>query len=150
MKTIGPFAFVVTIAFSVIGCSKSATSPTNNNSNTNTATLITSGAWKITAYTQKTEDKTANFDGIDFTFKSDGTLQASGANTASGSWAYAAAVSNYYSNSASSPTLTINLGNSSPFNRISKTWDVGDVTASTIKLSNHEVAEDEHVTFTKK
>ena len=59
-------------------CSKSYNAPANTNNPVDTSlkAQIISGTWIVKSYTQRTEDKTAQFAGVVFTFSSNGTLTA--------------------------------------------------------------------------
>jgi len=140
---------VITIAMLLlillIGCKKSYNTPGTNNNN---VPSVTNGTWTITSYTQRTENKTGDFSGINFTFSSDGKVVASGAYSASGSWSSTPASTDYYGNSTVA-SFTINLGSSSPFNKLSKSWNIGEQATTVLRLDNKETTEDEHITFSK-
>lgn len=127
-------------------CTKDSATPSG--STDNTASVVSAGNWSITSYTQRTEDKTNSFAGVTFTFSNDGKLTATGSNSATGTWVVTPASTGYYG--SSTPTITISLGGSSPFNRLSKTWKIAEQTGTTLRLDHPEVAEDEHITFSKK
>jgi RNA binding exosome subunit len=130
-----------------IGCKKYSASTSNNNSNS-IAGVISEGTWTISSYTQRTEDKSAMFTGINFIFSSDGKLSASGTKIANGTWVYSPASTGYYGNTLA--TFSINLGTTSPFDKLSKAWNIGEQNNTVLRLDNPETTEDEHVTFLKK
>src|SRR4051812_29723928 len=133
----------------ISACKKESATPANNTPS-NTSAVVEAGTWVVSSFTEKAEDKTASFAGIDFTFKSDGTLTATGNKTTTGTWIAADPVTGYYGSPSSVATFTISAGNDNPFNRLNSTWNVIEQTASTIKLDDREASEDKHVTFTKK
>ena len=131
-----------------ISCKKySSSAPASTTSNNPTGN-ITSGTWSITSFTQKTEDKTSTFAGINFVFSSDGKLIASGTNAANGTWVFTEASTGYYGNAKE--TFSINLGINAPFNKLSKTWNIAEQNSTTLRLDNPQALEDEHVSFSKK
>jgi len=109
---------------------------------------VTSGTWQISSFTQRTEDKTSDFAGLDFTFADSSKLIVSGNENFSGTWSYTAPSTGYYG--SANGGFSINLGTGSPFQRLSRSWNVASQTATVIKLDASEATEDEHVTFTKK
>lgn len=140
------FLSISIIAF-FSACTKDDAAPATNNETA--AAVVTQGTWRITSFTQKTEDKTSDFAGVSFTFSNDGTLTASGTKTATGTWVSAPPVTGYYSNDSSLGTLSISIATGSPFNRLTETWHIVERSNTTVKLDHREAAEDEHVTFSK-
>ena len=134
-------------------CSKSYNAPPNatTTADTTVKTQITSGTWIISSFTQRTEDKTSQFAGVVFTFSSDGTLIATdkNGNKINGSWAFSPSTVGYYGGPPSKASITLNVGMSSPFDRLTKVWNVASNTATQLKIDNPEPVEDEHVQFTK-
>lgn len=149
MKSFARFALLLSIplATSLTSCKKSAVTPATDNTSTITSATISAGTWMITSYTERSENKTDNYSGINFQFNSDSTLIASGAKSASGTWVILPPSNGYYGSSQA--TLTMSLGNSSPFNRLNRIWNIVEKTASTIRLDNRETTQDEHITFSK-
>jgi hypothetical protein len=116
------------------------------------APLFTKGSWTVTQLSQRSEDKTSQLAGYVFTFTKtsdeSGTVVASrNGSSVSGSWSHRPAV-NYYG-ATSTEAIVLSFGASSAFARISKLWNVGSITASTMSLDNPELAEDEHLVFSK-
>jgi len=131
------------------GCKKSGTA--NNNTDTTVSTpFMSSGAWNISSFTQKMEDKTADFSGMDFSFSGDGKVTVTGLKSADGTWSYSPAVTGYYGTTGTSATFTLNIVSGSTFTNLSRTWNVGTHSATSLQLNHPEALEDEHVTFTKK
>ena len=145
-------AFLCLFIFS--SCSKSSSDSTGNTTspNVNPGNTIVSGTWKIGSYTQRTEDKTAQFEGYSFTFSTGGLLTAVKAgNATSVTWSYQPSIVGYYGNTATNASFTINLGTASPLSRLTRTWNVDTtkITSSSIRLINPEVQDDEQITFSK-
>jgi hypothetical protein len=148
MKKITQSTIFLAMFLFLYSCAKDSTTPAS--STDNTASVVSAGTWTITSYTQRTEDKTNTFAGVTFTFSSDGQLTAAGTNSAAGTWIVTPASTGYYGSSSSLATFTINLGTSSPFNKLTKAWNIAEQTSTTVKLDNREPTEDEHITFSKK
>jgi hypothetical protein len=111
--------------------------------------VMPAGSWSIGSFRQRTEDKTSSFKNTTFVFKADGTVTATqdGVQT-KGTWVYSPAVTYYGGNGVAS--VTINMGQSKPFDRLTETWNVNSVSTSTsLQLDHKEPAEDEHVSFVK-
>jgi hypothetical protein len=149
MKKIIQTSGVLTMFLFLIACKKESNSPDANNTTT-TASTVMEGSWTITSYTQRTENKTNNYAGINFSFSNDGKLVATGTNSAAGTYSITPPSTGYYSSSSSVATFTINLGTSSPFNKLTNVWNVAEQTSTTLRLDNREITEDEHITFSKK
>ena len=140
------------ISAMLASCSKSYNAPPNATATVDTTlkTQIISGTWIITAYTQRTEDKTSQFAGVVFTFSHDGTLIADkNGNKTNGTWSYSPSTVGYYGGPPSKASMTINLGATSPFDRLNKIWNVASSTSTQVKMDNPEPVEDEHVQFSK-
>jgi hypothetical protein len=146
MKKITQSTIVLAMFMFLYSCTKDSTTPAS--STDNTAPVVSAGTWAVTSYNQRTEDKTSTFAGITFTFSTDGNLTATGANSATGTWAISPASTGYYG--SSTPTITINLGTSSPFNKLTRTWKIAEQTGTALRLDHPEATEDEHITFSKK
>jgi hypothetical protein len=133
-------------------CSKSYNAPpnTNNPVDTTLKTQVISGTWIIKSYTQRTEDKTSQFASTVFTFSSNGTLTANkNGNITNGTWSYTPSSVGYYGGPPSKASVTLNLGAASPFDRLTKIWNVASNTDTLLKLDNPEPVEDEHVQFSR-
>jgi len=133
-------------------CSKSYVSPNTTTATSPTSadltTVLTSGIWVVSSFTQKTEDKTSKFSNIFFTFSANGTLTATdNGNTTNGTWNYTPAVTYY--GSTSKAAIAINIGTGNPLVLLTKTWNLIASTSSTIKIDSPEILEDEHVQFSK-
>ncbi|MBS1598836.1 MAG: hypothetical protein JST75_11485 [Bacteroidetes bacterium] len=145
--------YLAAIAVAMIigtSCKKSYTSPGSNSGTDSVTNIVTNGTWIISSYTQKVEDKTNTFAGITFVFSSDGKLTADDkGNKTTGSWSTTPYTPGYYGGPAALATLTISMGTASPFNKIDKSWNVGEKSNSSFKLDNKEPLEDEHLVFSK-
>ena len=142
------------VAASILtSCSKSYVAPNTTAATSPTSadltTVLTSGSWVVSSFTQKTEDKTSKFSNMVFTFSANGVLTATdNGNTTSGTWNYTPAVTYY--GSSSKAAIAINIGTSNPLVLLTKTWNLISSTSSTIKIDSPEILEDEHVQFSKK
>jgi hypothetical protein len=144
---------LVVAASILASCSKSSVPPNNTTATSPTSTdltaALTSGNWVVSSFLQKTEDKTSKFSNIVFTFSANGTLNASdNGNTTTGTWSYTPAVTYY--GSTSKAAIAINIGTSNPLVLLTKTWNLISSTSSTFKIDSPEIAEDEHVQFSKR
>ena len=143
---------LVSAAILLAGCSDSSGNP-NDPASSNTVTpVITTGSWVVASLVQRTENKTSQFSGyiLKFTATSaeSGTVTATrNGSTVSGTWTHAPAVT-YYGNAATE-SIVLDLGKSSPLDRLTDTWNVVSATSATLTLVHPEVAEDEHLVLTK-
>lgn len=143
------FTLVIAAIISCSSCKKSDSAPANTVSANDTLTAaLTSGSWVVASLTQKKEDNTSKFAGYIFKFSAGGKLTASlnGVETA-GSWSYTPAVTYY--GSSSKEAIVINLGADNLFRRVSKTWNIISKSATSVKMDNPEVLEDEHLQLQK-
>lgn len=150
MKIVLTFCIAGLLMILVVGCKKYNNPANTNNITDPVASVVSSGTWTVSSYMQRTENKTSDFNGINFVFSSDGKLNATGSNTASGSWSSSPATAGYFGGPPSAATFTINLGANTPFNRLSKAWNVAEQSSTLLKLDNPEPVEDEHVALIKK
>jgi hypothetical protein len=149
------FSFVFAVSL-FTSCNKNdagITQPQDNNTPTNSSATVVSGSFVLSSFVQKAEDKTRQFDGYIFTFNTTGTnagtvTAVKGSSSVNGTWTYSPAVTYYGSTSKTS--ITISMGASTPFILLNKTWNVDSTSTSTkMALSSPELAENEHVEFTK-
>ena len=147
---------LVSAAILLAGCSNSSGSPTGPTSPTTSDTVtpfIATGNWVVASLVQRTEDKTSQFSGYTFKFTSTGTdngtvtATRNGA-TVNGIWSHAPSVT-YYGSTPSTESIALNLGTSTPFDRLTKTWNVVSTTSVTFTLVSPEVLEDTHLVLTK-
>lgn len=130
-------------------CKKTDSAPVNTVAANDTLTAaLTSGSWVVASLMQKKEDNTARFAGYIFKFSVGGKLTASlnGVET-QGSWSYTPAVTYY--GSSSKEAMVINLGADNLFRRVSKTWNIISKSATSVKMDNPEILEDEHLQLQK-
>lgn len=122
-------------------CTREAVSPANNSSNNTAGAVssnITNGTWVITSHTERGENKTSDYAGVEFSFSQGGGLTVTGAAQTSGSW------------SVSGNLFNISLGSQEPFRRLTDQWKVVEQSSSILRLDHVEAAQDEHLTFSKK
>jgi hypothetical protein len=144
--------FIAGIAITTVSCKKTtdAVAPASITSNTDVKSVMPFGAWKVSVYRQKAEDKTSSFRNMNFVFSADGTLTITeGSKTSKGTWASSPGGVLYYGGNATA-SLTISMGTAKPFDSVSKTWNVNtETTGADVKLDNKEPLEDEHLEFVK-
>lgn len=142
---------VLTGTISLFSCSKSDLNPRPANQS-NASPDLSTGTWTITTFTQRTEDKTAAFDGFLFTFSTDGTLKAekSGISTL-GTWQHRTPVTYYGVTSPVTSAFAISIGTSTPLILLNRDWNMDSVntTPSRLALISPEPLENMHVTFSR-
>lgn len=151
-QTIPPRLVAAMFAISIAACGGSSAAPTAAPATvpSTVATSITSGSWTISSLTQRTEDKSSKFAGYSFVFAGDegGSVTATkNGSSVSGSWSHTPAV-NYYG-STSTESITLNFGTASPFDMVTKTWNVESSSSTKLTLVSPEVAEDSHLVFAR-
>ncbi len=148
-----PASVLVAVVLFLTACSQSSpVADTTTSASVTLATLttaLTTGSWTLSSFTQKTEDKTSKFADIVFVFAAGGTVTAISKGTETkGSWQYTPAVTYY--GSSSKAAIALNMSTNVPLNLLTKTWNFISVTSTTLKVDSPELAEDEHVQFSKK
>ena len=144
---------IIAIAFFIVSamvfsCKKSDNSLLPTPTTDSLSAIITDGIWKISSFTQQSEDNTSKFNDYTFVFTKDGKINAIAKNnTTTGTWSNGGTT--YYGVNANKNQYTINLGNSEPLRRLSHNWVLSDKSQNSIQLSSSEPTENEHVTFTK-
>jgi hypothetical protein len=141
---------IVSLAIFLAACGgySSPTAPTA----TDTVTPSIAGNWVVSSLVQGTEDKTSQFSGYTLAFVSSdaesGTVTATRNNsTVSGTWRHSPAVTYY--GSSSTESIVLNLGASTPFDRITGTWNVVSSTNAQLSLASPEVREDMRLVLSK-
>jgi len=106
--TILILAFVAVTSFS--GCKKAIEKKIEEQA----IMLMTDGSWLITQFTEGGSDITSQFNGWEFTFKTDFTMTgAKGATTVNGTWSY---------NYASKTITTYSASPVSPLEKLNGSW----------------------------
>lgn len=105
---------------------------------------VTNGTWRVTNFSERTNNETDDFTGYTFTFLSNGKIQASKNGVIKeGNW----------SESTSSQKLIIDLGAKSdankPLGELSDDWVIVSKTASKINLSDDNSSSNELLEFSK-
>lgn len=123
------------IALSFVSCSNDDANNNDNSMEINEIkTIAQSSSWIITSFIDSGVDETHHFSGYTFTFKSDGTLEASnGSNTHMGSWS----VTDSNSNDDSIDDIDFNIFFSSPTNfndDLTEDWEIVSKSSSKIEL----------------
>ena len=123
----------VVLLFLAASCSRSL-------DNSNATTVASSGAWRVTLFTDSGNNETTDFSGYAFAFNSSGLITATkSTNTQNGTW------------SSGSNKFNINLGpkdnTNKPLGELTDDWQIISVSDSEIKLKDDSKAE--FLTFTK-
>ena len=144
----GFFLFFFTSSFSKQN-SDTTPAPATPTQSTTTAFSLT-GKWIVSAYAQKTEDKSASFSGYVFTFSTTGinsgtVVAVKDNNSFSGTWTHQPAVTYY--GSSSTESVRFNFAGSSTLLKLNKLWNVTATTNSRLALASPEVAEGENLIF---
>lgn len=119
----------------ITACTKSSTSNSGVHSTTSIINAVNAGTWKITYFMDKTEDKTANFSGYNFTFGASNALTATnGTNNYSGTWS----VTDSNSDDDSIDDLDFNISFTAPdtFTDLTDDWEIMEHTTTKIKLKD--------------
>jgi hypothetical protein len=145
-------SLLTAIILFLTACSKSSPADTAASTTVTPASLttaLTSGSWTLSSFVQRTEDKTSKFADYVFVFAANGTVTATSKGVEiQGSWSYTPAVTYYGATSKSA--IALNMGNSVPLDLLTRTWNFLSVNSTTLKVESPELAEDEHVQFSKK
>ncbi|MDQ6815517.1 MAG: hypothetical protein M3040_17445 [Bacteroidota bacterium] len=142
-------AFLVCLL--LISCSKTTETPAASaDVATSASNKIASGNWVISSYTQKTENKSASFAGVVFTFADGGKLTATkdGVIT-TGTWSHSPSSIGYYGSAPTKASLTVKLGTDKPFKNLTRIWNIVASDSSSLSLINPEPVDDEHLVFSK-
>ncbi len=144
---------LLSAAMFLAACSSSSPSVTAPAPTATVTPATMTGNWVVASLVQRTEDKTSQFSGYTLTFTStsadNGTVVATrNGSSVSGIWSHSPAVTYY--GSSSKESIVLNLGISTPFDRLTHTWNVVSTTASTLSLASPEVLEDTHLMLTKR
>lgn len=146
-KAVNQILSFLTIVLLSIACKSNAVDPINNTT-TDLTSSLTQGSWLVSSYIQKTEDKTAKLSGYIFIFSSGGKVVASkNGQEVTGTWQYTPAVTYY--GSASKEAIDLNFGTDKTLGQLTKKWNFISSTSSIVKVDSPELAEDEHLQFSK-
>ena len=131
------FVFLGICSFVFAGCTKKDTVIT-------VADAVTTGTWRVTNFSERTNNETSDFSGYTFTFQSNGkVLVAKGGVIREGNW----------SESTSSQKMIIDLGVKSdankPLGELSDDWVIVSKTATKINLADDNATSNELLEFTK-
>ncbi len=136
MKKILVFLSFCSLVFA--GCTK------KDSSVSSVTDAVTNGTWRVTNFSERTNNETDDFSGYTFTFLSNGKIQAAKNGVIKeGNW----------SESTSSQKLIIDLGAKSdankPLGELSDDWVIVSKTATKINLSDDNSSSNELLEFTK-
>ena len=110
--------------------------------NNNATSVVTSGTWRVTLFTDSGNDETSDFLGYTFSFNSNGTMTATKSGVSkNGTW------------SSSSNKFNIDLGpkddTNKPFGELTDDWKIISTSDSEIRLTDDNSSGNEFLTFTK-
>ncbi|WP_347372748.1 hypothetical protein [Aequorivita sp. Q41] len=133
-------------AFAFIACSSDDDAgDANTNEFQQIETTLPQGEWKITRLIDGDSDHTSDFNSFTFTFKEDGTVNATNdLYTEPGTWAYD-------NSSNSGEELVLQFSETEPFDEINDDWDIVSISSSKIELTDISGGDGdvELLTFTK-
>jgi Prokaryotic membrane lipoprotein lipid attachment site len=110
----------------VSGCSRDNS---NDISQSNVASTVSSGSWRVTYYWDTDHEETSNFNGYSFTFNGGSLLTAiNGGTTVTGSW--------QTGNDNSTIKLIINFATPANFSELSEDWHVLERTNTKIRMQH--------------
>ena len=139
--------------FALIACKNDDNSDDDSNSFANITTDIVKDTWKITRYLDNDIDETSDFASYTFTFKEDGTIDASNdLLTESGTWSYEDSSNDSTDDDGieNDEEFIITFLNSNNLDDISEEWHITSATSTQIVLYN--ISDDgttDILTFTK-
>ena len=142
MKTSINFKAVATLALIIVlstNCSKNSSSD-----NGSLSSIVTSGQWHVSLFSEHGNNETSDFNNYNFTFLSDGTLMAEkGSSMVHGTW----------SENSSSKKLIINLGpkqdSNKPLGELTDDWEIVATSGTKISLTDDNSSRDELLEFTR-
>jgi len=115
--------FVMLVSFA--SCTKDDSNPSAND----VSNLVQQGKWKITSFTEDTNDETFHFTGYEFVFTANGSVSATKENTSvNGTWATGT--------DNSRAKLILSFGTTSPFDELNEDWRVLEKTSTSLKLEH--------------
>jgi hypothetical protein len=152
MKTI---LITMLLFISLISCKKQEeTAPIDKQINIENLPNIIAGIWQVSSLTEvkpdKTEDKASMFADVQLMISADKSIMAhNGGDVTIGTWQKGEAVYYGQPTGLSAYSFTINLGQKSPFDRISNQWIITELGEKTIKFDHANPAEKKHLVLTK-
>jgi len=134
--------FCILISAATQSCTKSVDPATNNGSSPITAILVVN-TWKVNSFLDGTQDKTANFTGITFTFDTTGVFSAGKDNDIlTGSWTFSKLFHGVQVNSGS---IKLDLGDKSPYGRLRGEWKIESFTPTKVVLTDEDDVNGDHL-----
>lgn len=107
----------------------------NNGSINEITTIVKTGTWKVTTFSEDGNDETDNYTGFNFTFGNNNVLTATnGADTHTGTWSVTTSDSNDDDNSDNDIDFNIVFASPQEFNDLSDDWDIIEYSSEVIKL----------------
>lgn len=142
MKKIGNLSLllILIVSFFVTSCSSDDDTTSANDNSQQIAGIVStvqSGSWRITNFNDSGQDETADFNGYNFTFNSDGSLVATnGSNTLTGTWSVLDDSNS--SDSSSEDDIDFNIffpvPDSNDFEDLNDDWDIVSTSSTRIEL----------------
>ncbi len=132
------FFIVAALAFIFPSCTR------DNGNEDQVTNTVTTGAWRVTLFTDSGNDETSDFNGYSFTFRTNGVLfVSSGAISQEGTWSF----------NSSSAKLIIDLGPKTdankPLGELTDDWRITSYSDTEIQLADDNAASNEFLTFTR-
>ena len=134
-------SILLTTMAGLILLSTSCTRESVSNDN-NPNIIATSGTWRVSLFSERGKDETADFAGYSFSFNANGNLEATrNGTTQQGTW------------STGSGRFYIDLGpktdTNKPLGELTDDWVILSSTATEIRLTDDNVTSEEFLTFSR-
>lgn len=144
MRTSVKFTAIAALALIVVVFSNCSKNDSKDN-NGPISTIVTSGVWKVTLFSERGNNETSDFNVYEFIFASDGTFMADkNGNMQHGTW----------SENTSSNKLIIDIGpkqdSNKPLGELTDDWVVISSSSNKISLTDNTTSREELLEFTKK
>ena len=125
--------FAAVLIFGAVSCNSDDNNTSSSISEINAT--ITSGAWRITNFTEDGTDHTSNYAGYNFTFGDTNILSATnGTNNYQGIWSATDHDSSDDDNPDSDLDFNIQFATPAIFQQLSEDWEILERTAAKVKL----------------
>jgi hypothetical protein len=153
MKTINPFILAIFLTLA-ISCSKKSDSVTPASASvSDQKAIVSSTSWRINSFTKPSENKTSDYNGYQFDFRSNGTLVVTYAgSTFNGNWNLSQSNSqpdDSGHHSGVENKLNILVSGNKQMNDISKDWKIIKLNTTEIWLADDNPASAEEVHFVR-
>lgn len=149
--------FLIALALNLVSCSDDDDSNGNSNGNENfnnsdvtaLADAATNSTWRITQFVDDGEEETSDFDGVTFTFNSNGTIDVEdGTDTFSGTWSVELDDSDFDDDDdLDELEFELSFSLSNDLDDLSEDWYVIEYSTSQIRLREDDDDADDLLTF---